>query len=87
MATRPLRRPTSAATLGRWIIRSRAEFVHVRALLRQVRLPGLTTAAAIHAAIHMLMEAGWLLPPEPGAFQHRARQAYSVNPRVFELAC
>jgi hypothetical protein len=72
-----------AATLARWIIRERAQEVHVRTLQRVVRLPGLTTAAAIHAAVEKLLEAGWLLPPERGAFQARARLAYPVNPAVF----
>lgn len=76
----------NAATLGRWIIHTKAPYVHVRTLQRRVRLPNLTTAGAIHAAADMLIEAGWLLPPEPGVFQQRARQAYLINPRIFELA-
>ncbi len=76
----------NAATLARWIIRERAPEVHVRRLQREVRLPGLNSAAVIHAAAAVLVEAGWLLPPAPGGFQQRARAAYLVNARVFELA-
>ena len=74
-----------AATLARWIARERPAEVHVRRLLREVRLPGLTDAAAIHAAAKGLVEAGWLRPPEPGrAFQGRGRSAYPVNPKLWE---
>ncbi len=76
----------NAATLARWIIRERAPEVHVRRLQREVRLPGLNSADVIHAAAAVLVEAGWLLPPEAGGFQQRARAAYLVNVRLFELA-
>jgi hypothetical protein len=74
-----------AATLARWITRGRPAEVHVRHIQREVRLPGLTDAAAIHAAAKVLVEAGWLCPPEPGrAFQGRGRSAYPVNPKLWE---
>jgi hypothetical protein len=76
----------NAATLARWIVRGRAKEVHVRRLQRAIRLPGLNTAEAIHAAAAVLVEAGWLMPPAPGAFQARARSAYPVNWRVLEVA-
>jgi len=71
-------------TLARWIRKTRATEVHVRRLQREIRLPGMRTAEAIHAACRVLMEAGWLLPPPGGGFQQRARAAYAVNPNVFE---
>jgi hypothetical protein len=74
----------SVTTLARWIVKSRASEVHVRHLLREVRLPGLNTAEVIHAAAKTLVGEGWLLPPNQGAFQARARAAYTVNPRVLE---
>jgi hypothetical protein len=74
----------NAATLARWIVRDRATEVHVRHLQREVRLPGLTTADAIRQAAGALVEAGWLIPPAPGAFQARGRVAYAVNPVVLE---
>jgi hypothetical protein len=74
-----------AATLARWIARERPTEVHVRRLLREVRLPGLTDAAAIHAAAKALVEAGWLRPPQPGrTFQGRGRSACPVNPKLWE---
>lgn len=50
----------NAATLPRWIVRERPSEVHVRHLQREVRLPGLTDAQALHEAAKALMEAGWL---------------------------
>ncbi len=72
----------NAASLARWIKRRRPNDVHVREVQRQARLPGLTTADAIHAACRLLVEAGWLREPAPGGFQKRARQAYAVNPAL-----
>ena len=69
--------------LARWIVKERAEEVYVRRLQREVRLPGLTTADAIHAAAAVLVEADWLREPpiRPGK---RPRMAYPVNPKVLE---
>ncbi len=75
-----------AATLARWIARSRPAEAHVRTLQRDVRLPGLTDAAAIHAAARALVDAGWLRPPVGGTgFQRRGRIAYQVNPRLWGM--
>jgi hypothetical protein len=74
----------NAATLARWIARERPTEVHVRHLQREVRLPGLSTADAIHAACKMLVEAGWLGEPRTGGFQQRGRAAYPVSPRLSE---
>jgi hypothetical protein len=69
-----------AATLARWIAKQRPAEVHVRRLQREVRLPGLSDAASIHAAAAVLVQAGWLFLPEAGAgFQQRGRAAYPVN--------
>ena len=73
-----------AATLARWIKRERPAEVHVRRLQREVRLPGLKDAAAIHAAAKALLEAGWLCAPSDAkGYQQRGRAAYPVNPRVW----
>jgi hypothetical protein len=75
----------NAATLARWIRRERANEVHVRHLQREVRLPGLNNADAIHGAAAVLVEAGWLAAPSPGGgTSGRPRAAYTVNPRVLE---
>ena len=77
------REDRNAATLARWIVKERADEVYVRRLQREVRLPGLTTADAIHAAAAVLVEADWLREPHirPGK---RPRMAYPVNPKVLE---
>ena len=74
----------NAATLAHWIAREPPTEVHVRHLQREVRLPGLTTAEAIHAACKVLVEAGWLKEPPSGTFQHRSRATYQVSPRLGE---
>jgi hypothetical protein len=75
----------NAATLARWIKSERPSEVHVRHLQREVRLPGLTTADVIHAAAAVLVEADWLRPPRPaGEFGQKRREAYSINPRLWE---
>jgi hypothetical protein len=77
----------NAATLARWIMRTRPTEVHVRHLQREVRLPDLRSADDIHAAAGVLIEADWLSPPARGAeFGQRGRSAYSVNPRLWEAA-
>jgi hypothetical protein len=75
----------NAATLARWIIKTNAREVHVRHLQREVKLPGMSDAEAIHGGARMLVEAGWLIPPAVG-FGAARKVAYRVNPRVHELA-
>lgn len=74
----------NAATLARWIKRERPATVHVRSLQRDIRLPGLNTADAIHAAAAELVDAHWLREPAPGGFQRRSTLAYPVNPTIAE---
>lgn len=75
-----------AATLARWILLRRPGEVHVRHLQREVRLPGLGTADAIHEAAKVLVEADWLRPPvkAAGFAKGAARAAYPVNPGLWE---
>ena len=81
-AAKPVER--NAATLARWIAKTRPAEVHVRTLQRQVRLPGLTDAAAIHAACAELVEAGWLSQaPGDVGFQKRPRAAYAIVPELW----
>jgi hypothetical protein len=57
-----------------------------RNMQRNVRLPGLTTADAIHAACKALIEAGWLCQPAGGTrFQQRGTVSYPVSPRLLEV--
>jgi Protein of unknown function (DUF3987) len=71
----------NAATLARWIFKERPAEIHVRHLLREVRLPGLSKAQLIHDAAQVLIEAEWLREPDtvPGK---RPRMAYPVNPKL-----
>jgi Protein of unknown function (DUF3987) len=72
-----------AATLARWIVKDHSAEVHVRQLQRNVRLPGLRSAAQIKKAAGALVEADWLRPPMIGFAQQR-KVAYVVNPRLWE---
>lgn len=79
------RQDRNAATLARWIIAKNPADVHVRHLLREVRLPGLTDAELIREAANVLVEADWLrVPPSGRGFGPRGRVAYAINPRVKE---
>jgi len=78
-------RTRDAATLARWIVKTRPPEVHVRRLQREVRLPGLGEAASIHDACEALIEAGWLVPPVQSGVAGRTRQAYRVRQEVWEL--
>jgi hypothetical protein len=62
--------------------------VHAAHLYREVRLPNLTTAAKVRAAAdNLAAEADWLRePPRMKGFgTGRARVAYIVNPRIYEV--
>lgn len=75
----------NAATIARWIVKTRPTEVHVRRLQREVRLPGLADADAIHAAAQELVQSGWLMPPPRGeGFQQRGRAAYRVRTDLWE---
>ena len=76
-------RDRNAATLARWIAKARPAEVHVRAMQKEVRLPGLATAEAIHDAAAVLVDAGWLLAPEGGGRAGRPRAAYPVSPALW----
>jgi len=80
------RQDRDAATLARWIMRERPAEVHIRRLQREVRLPGLRTAEDIRSAADVLVDADWLHPPSQSKeFGPRARVAYSVNPRLWQV--
>jgi hypothetical protein len=70
--------------LAHWIAQERPSEVHVRTLQREVRLPGLKDAEAIHAACHGLVDAGWLLVGTRPHGKDRNRAAYPVNPALWE---
>ena len=73
-----------AATLARWILNERPTEVHVRAMTREVRLPGLRSVDEVKAAANALVEADWLRAPPKTVFgQPRSRIAYPVNPLVW----
>jgi hypothetical protein len=73
-----------AATLARWIWKTRPAVVHVRTMQREVRLPGLTSAEPIHAACAELIEAGWLKAPGRAGILGRPAARYAVNPTITE---
>jgi hypothetical protein len=74
----------NAAMLARWIAKERPPEVHVRPLRRDVRLPGLRFADAIHAACEELIEAQWLFPPTRKGGRGRPPAIYTINPKLWE---
>jgi hypothetical protein len=71
--------------LARWIVKTKADSVHVRTLQRDVRLQGLGKAEAIHSAATALISAGWLRIPDEGIeFGKRGSMIYAVNPAVHD---
>jgi hypothetical protein len=75
-----------AATMARWIAREKPDAIDKRGMYRDVRLPGLTGAADVQAAIDVLMEAGWLLDhPARGRGEGVPPKVHPVNPRLWEV--
>jgi hypothetical protein len=72
-----------AAVLAQWIVEERPSEVPVRLLYRTVRLPGLTTANAVHATCHELIEANWLLEGARAHGKDRRRATYPINPKLW----
>jgi hypothetical protein len=72
----------NAATLARWIFKEHPQDVHVRRLLREVRLPGLRSAEQIKAAAKILVDADWLRAPAIG-FGAQSKVVYAINPRLW----
>lgn len=73
-----------AAQLARWLKKERPPLVNARVLHRTARLPGLSSAAAMHAAIEILLDANILRRPlEEGPTNGRPRADYEVNPLLW----
>ena len=73
----------NAATLARWVLKEQPDEVHIRTLIREVRLPGLRSAEQIKTAAKVLVDADWLREPAKTVFgQPRSRVAYPVNPQL-----
>jgi Protein of unknown function (DUF3987) len=76
-----------AAVIARWIKTQcpLPEVINAREIQRR-RLPGLTMAQDVRAALEELHEAGWVRPvPHPSGVAHRPRSDWEVNPRVREV--
>lgn len=70
-----------ARTVARWIAQERPKTVNARDLRRHVRLPGLTDARRVDAALEALVDAGWLepTPSRAGDRPGRRRKDYTVR--------
>jgi len=74
-----------AATLARYIRRHKMQRINAREMKRPPhRLPGLTEAAPLNAAIEFLVEANWLHPIGSRAGENPGRKSadFAVNPAV-----
>ena len=83
-ASRPVEH-RNAATMARWIAETRPQTINACDLRRNVRLPGLSDAIAIEAAIKELVDAGWLkpAPSREGASPGRQRADFTINPKIW----
>jgi hypothetical protein len=72
----------SAITLARWILRENAREVHMRRMLREVRLPELRSAEQVKAAAGVLIGINWLRAPVIG-FGAQSKVVYPVNPALW----
>jgi hypothetical protein len=78
----------AARTLLREIIRTRPAEINVRTVRNSARLPGLSTADDVKAAVAVLLEEDVLIP-KPAPITERGgrpRGDYLVNPRLWEAA-
>ena len=75
-----------AATIARWIREKRPTLVNARDIRRKARLPGLSEAEQVRSALHVLVEADWIIPApkSTGVSGGRPRDDFIVNPRVFD---
>jgi len=74
----------NAATLAKWIRRTRPDVVNVRLVRDTARLQGLREATPIHDACKRLVEARWLFEPaRDGTTGGRPREDYRVNPALW----
>jgi hypothetical protein len=73
-----------AATLAKWILKTRPTVINARNLRRSAGLPGLRETEKVKAAITALVEADWLLPApaRAGSAAGRTRDDFAVNPRL-----
>ena len=77
-----------AATLAKWIIKTRPKRINTRELQRGAGMPSLGTREDIQGAIEALIEADWLKSEESrrGNTKGRQKSDYAINPYVFETA-
>jgi len=73
-----------AATLARWIVKTKPIVINLRTVRREARLPGLRKAEKVKLAADVLIDAAWLFPPSGAATAGRPREDYTVNPKLWE---
>lgn len=71
-----------AATLGRWIVKTRPTAINARDIRRRAGLPGLRERPAVKVAIDALEDAGWLRPAPSREGPGRRKDDYSINPKL-----
>lgn len=74
-----------AATLARYIIKTKPKIINLRKIRREARLQGLSRADKMQGAANALMEAGWLFEVDGTTEVGRPRGDYAVNPRLWEV--
>lgn len=74
----------NAATLAKWIVKTKAERINTREIQRAGGLLGLHKALEVKEAIKILVEGGWLRadPKRIGGTAGKRSDDYNVNPTV-----
>jgi hypothetical protein len=77
-----------AATLARWVLKTKPTIINAKKLRREARLPGLKEADKVKLALDGLEDADWLrpAPTRQGGTPGRARADYAVNPKIVGIA-
>ena len=71
-----------AATLAKWIVRTKPEVINLRKIRREAGLGGLRDANEMQAAADQLVDTHWLIEIKQKG-RHRRRSDYRVNPQLW----
>lgn len=77
----------NAATLARWLLRTKPQTVNLRGIRREAKLPGLSVAADVDAAAALLVETGRLFDKRTRAGDTPGQLAknHTVNPLTYSM--
>jgi hypothetical protein len=71
-----------ARVIAGWLRKTKPEQINARELRRTAGYPGTKDVKRLDAAIELLVEANWLVPPEESSKPGRPRKDFTVNPGI-----